>query len=746
MPRERIMPENGERDFSGTGSVVADPVGGGIETVAGDIYENPSVRADRRVQNPPDTLERPGRGRVSQQNNPFDQRVREYEAVINDPSTPPEDRETIINERNELEEGRQAWNTLHRLANQDVALGGPPTLSPEEEQKVKSKEQDQWDKGMLYLTPRTETGGMVEVSIPREPGKMLGYMRNILNQIEQTYEAQGKPEIRVDLQKLYLAMPVLKEWGEEKPAWMSEEDHKQWKGVINKAGKIMSEEFEFRFAFHQSWVKFANASGIDDAVGGMSGMYTDQLNYLLVKGRKNNLLVSAAFEWMEKNSEEFLLGTPEHQEQMRKKLLHDLEHNWKPKNKISEDIVDPETKKVTPGVTMDLRFTDDDYLSAQLVGEHMFVLTARLAQKNFLVDKERRYKLDPNDPVDAQTIKSGAVALAYSPGSGGQGQINNSKAMEWLHTQTNNYKDTYGGFPVEDLLKGVDFNDKDFLSILPSQVGDYYKDRLFEIYKAKAEDAEAIGVSREKASKDSIVMVEAVFGIDALPNGKFPKLPDLSKVTFSREELIDHAENETDPVLKAEYQARLKKLTEIFDDIQKEMGPVSDEDKPELLVKQWEEGEFIDFNWQTIWRPGRWANYNVGLPQKVADSIQKPNGFMITKSAKSLVEFAKMYDGLKSGRFPIQQKIVENFVNWRLNPPEGVGKLRPIDAEAYIASLATQLNLKDGAVADLKDAIVANNPGFDSGVMWNHFEPDDVFNAFMHELLTKMFLAAISGK
>ncbi len=48
----------------------------------------------------------------------------------------------------------------------------------------------------------------------------------------------------------------------------------------------MSEEFEFRTAFHGNWVKFAGANSIDDATGGMGSMYTDQLNYLLIKGRK----------------------------------------------------------------------------------------------------------------------------------------------------------------------------------------------------------------------------------------------------------------------------------------------------------------------------------------------------------------------------------------------------------------------------------------------------------------------------
>ncbi len=742
MPVERFMP-NGESDNTNIGesttNLGGEPVG---QSVVDELAEAAADRTRRPIeqasQDIAQDLRRPQPGEIPPEL-AGDPRMAVRADIANRLAQP-----DISNEEATIL--RRRLNQIEQEILRDYAGGTDPSSLAQDEADRPPK--DLWGEGKILLQTRTEGGVPVKVVLPSDPGQLLGHMRHILNQIEETYEPQGKPEMRVDLSRLFLAMPLLKSWGQDPttgreltPTGITEDDFNHWKGIIRQAGNIMSEEFEYRFALHQNWVKFAGAGSIDDATAGMGGMYADQLNYILINSRKNNLLVSSAYEWFDKNVEEFLIATPEHQNEMRKKLLSDLKNKWKPKNTIKGPQQDDPV--------MEIQYTDADYKSAQIVGEHLYVMTARLAQRNYLVDKKYKNKLDYKDGLDKRTIDNGDASLAYNPGSGGQAQITGSKAKEWLHTQTYNNKDTYGGFPVEALLDDVDFNDKDYLSIMPSQIYEYYRDRFFEMYKSFEPVGQAYKLSMENAKQ----AVSAVFGInpdivtlnEVTGGASFPRNIELSAIAFSKEELADRAANEEDSDLKINFQKRIDKMNEIFNPLDERFGSMPDEVKPEL-VKQWQEGELIDFNWQSLWRAGRWSALNINLPQKVADAIQKPGGYMLAKTSKALVEFAKQYDTLKGGRFSNQVKLVENYVNWRLNPPPGVGKLRPIDAEAYIANLATSLSLREGDAAVLKDAIKEGRFLFEARIIFNHLELDDVFNAFMYELITGIFKAGLSGK
>lgn len=744
MPRiESLMEDDRIRPNEGPNSVIFDPAGERMGNVAGDAYEeiipdrssNPAQRAGQEIRQ---ELIRP-QLRVPERMTGIDREIANIDNLLADPegNLTPEQSAQIRAQRDMLRNYQLAQQTQQSIDSGDLEA----EMVDPREQAFENRKEAAWRRGKVAFFPQSQSGAVMPVTIDRDPKAFLEYMRKTLNEIQETYEPQGKQETQLELQKLFSVIPEIRRWGSNgKPNWMKQEEFDHWKGIINKLGDIMSEEFKFRFDFHSGWVKFANANSIDEAFQGMASMYTDQLNYLLIKGRNNNLLVSSAYEWFDKNAEEFLAATPSHQAEMRKKLLVDLE-----KSKVN-----PNNKLVAAdgSAQESLGYTEADYKSAQIMGEQLYVLTARLAQRNYLIDKKYKNKLDPENEIDRKTINSGEVAFAYSPGSGGQSQINSSKAYEWLHTQTASNKGTIGGFPVEQLLKGVDFNDKDYFSLLPGQIYEYYRDRFFDMYKTYDTVGDAYSAAQVSA-KDTVAVIFGISesGVTQDPKtgeAKFSKF-NFTDMTLSRAELTDKAEKETDPVLKAKYQERLDKMNGIFNPLVDRFGSLPEEWQPEL-VKLWKEGDFIDFNWGTIHRTGRWGNHNVALPQKVADAIQKPGGYMIVKTTKALGEFLHQYDAIKGGRFPIQQAAVERYLKWRLNPPEGVGKLRPIDVEGFIANFSVELNLNEDQAKKIKDAIKQDRPDLELRIILNHLELDDVFNAFMHELIVGIFKAGFSGK
>ncbi len=613
------------------------------------------------------------------------------------------------------------------------ALGG--------ELRKSQEELDRDDEEIISAS--TQYGTEKKYYWPRSRFGKISKMRSILNQIARNYTQEGTQTQQLLFQELTAVLATLEQ--------SSDPNSKQ-------LGKEMNEEFIRRMHFQSAFLAVYNAGDANGVAQGVNQLYGGLMDTLIRDGGSYsensepsaNLPIQKAMRWYEQNALRWLniavdsnalvnnelipllkdyfernLG-PEYQEIKRQYLLY---------KEASDDGPDAEEKKkFTQKYNIWQEYISHSADSAQIIGENMWSTTLRRVVQDPLIDNLGNIIHDPNDYDDK--TKKGKLEFYSRQKNGQNGYFAARRALkgkEWLWTQI----DVKRGYKFNmELLKGIDLNTRDLLSLLPGDLEGTLSRTLRTIYAAEAGQQIITDQMNDKAKEDAKSLVQAILGIKKTVDWGVgdSKYVDMTKIVWKMSDFNELFEEARLQVMKDNQLDSLdmsdprftndpryieinnrKNILQGFIDRYK---PYTDPTHPNFnenlffFTSKGEDTLLVTYS-TMIEPPSSKTGRHIANPDNLRDELQKgADSYLRKPSPDALAKFVSSFGFIGDQQVQRAKQIVLNYILWRR---EGSGskekpKLRPLDEEALIIDLGNKVGLDKEARDLIRFALRSNDP------------------------------------
>lgn len=447
--------------------------------------------------------------------------------------------------------------------------------------------------GFISIPIETSYGGTRWVEISENDNEKVQWMRGILNSVEATKAPDGGDVNRVSLETAALVISYFRRHPELQKTDLANE---------------MYRELVARLVLHGAFLQFEKAGDADAVSGVVSNLLTDHLNFFFCDSSNLGLAVWGAFKYYEQHSREYLNAT------------------------LMGPRINLFNRGVRESLAVDSRniaLSEADKISSQTIGEKLWQLTGRRAILDELVVGDNR--LGPIATEDQKKDPELGLDFRGENSNGNWVLRRVLRFKDWLSTQKKSLR------PQIQLLDGVDLQNMDYFSRLPSQLEDYYTNLLIQKYQVESKE------NKSKAKTNAKIIVEALLGIQKKTiideDGKeVSEWPKNEQLVLTRIKWDGKQDGQLPPQLREFV----------------EKGTL-----PEEALKI----DFSIFNSETPM--AYWSYRNMSAPDKVRDPLVASTDSLLRRpSYEAFQKLVNTVSYQSSGQHDTRAKLLENLVKF----------------------------------------------------------------------------------
>ncbi len=617
------------------------------------------------------------------------------------------------------------------------------SISSEATKSAEEMREGEWER----FTIVSEVGYPRDIYLPRDDEAKIAEMRELLNKIESSLAPEGDQSNRRRLNEFILVLPLMQSLKVEEKIRLpglgektvsigsgttevvpkfkpgersgpdgepiqneeSDDEYDERRYRLKHLGDAMYREFYRRLHFHQAYVQFYQAKDTQGIVGAIGSQYNDQLNFLMVdapdaykfsykdsEGNKKNydltnnspLLVFHFYQALERHAGDFIKKDNSAKEKMREEIENEVFANWE-KGRPDKDLSDKEKSRHAFYMKAALE-------SAMRIAERKWEMDFRKYYHEKLVGVDEKGVtriFDPNDPkAEEEMIKflnTGRSLDWYGVEMEGTGSYTarnlNIKARLGYRAGHSKYRMYY------ELVKGVDFNNRDFFSLLPE-----------DLYKSLSKRFAVAG--KKNPAEMAANYTYAIFGVKGRMDGGDYKWP--SGISLSLQNTIFRIED-------------LNSLNISPDDLKERKSFIEEviEDSSINSAFKSDDGRIRLFDFKLIEGPSFKLAPRVLIPDQIRSQAESGEGYLANPSEEGMVKFGGLFFNQGAGQFSNIRNMLVNLAGFE-QTHEGqhvmhIARPSMSSLDLMVAQRGRQMRLDETEIRNAWDKVIENK-GFES--------------------------------